>query len=197
MTIWYPILVFLFYYSQHFPAETIVQYHEYWTLQYNISTWGLVQKTENEWKKNKIKNIQIKQVSLPSSLMFIRCIARANSSESNIPAQALNSESTLTTMTYCTTTDNNINNNHKTNKSWRFQNNREKCQLKVLRRCKGDNLMKRMLKQRTERGLFLRQTVFRIRIHVFWASLSKYNKKNLDFYCFVTSFWLYIFENDV
>jgi hypothetical protein len=46
-----------------------------------------------------------------------------------------------------------------------------------------------------------------IRIHIFLGlldpdpdpsiillSLSKYNQKNLDFYCFVTSFWLFIFE---
>ncbi len=28
-------------------------------------------------------------------------------------------------------------------------------------------------------------------------ALSKNSKKNLDFYCFVTYFWLFIFENDV
>jgi hypothetical protein len=32
-----------------------------------------------------------------------------------------------------------------------------------------------------------------IRIRIL-LSLSKYSKKNLDFYCFVTSFWLFIFE---
>ncbi len=35
-----------------------------------------------------------------------------------------------------------------------------------------------------------------IRIRIL-LSLSKYNKKNLDFYCLATSFWLFIFENDV
>jgi hypothetical protein len=35
-----------------------------------------------------------------------------------------------------------------------------------------------------------------IRIRIL-LSLSKYNKKNLDFYCLVTSFRLFIFENDV
>ncbi len=57
--------------------------------------------------------------------------------------------------------------------------------------------------------------LIRIRIHMFWGLLdpdplvitykyrsgsgsgssSKINKKNLDFYCFVTSLWLFIFED--
>ncbi len=38
--------------------------------------------------------------------------------------------------------------------------------------------------------------VLRIRIRILLLS-SKFSKKNLDSYCFVTSLWLFIFENDV
>ncbi len=63
-----------------------------------------------------------------------------------------------------------------------------------------------------ERNIKLFPAVFQIRIRVriqaestcFWAiririliSLRKYSKKNLNFCSFVTSFWLFIFENDV
>ncbi len=39
----------------------------------------------------------------------------------------------------------------------------------------------------------LSEVWIRIRLRIL-LSLSKYSKKNLDFYCFVTSFWLFIVE---
>jgi hypothetical protein len=57
-------------------------------------------------------------------------------------------------------------------------------------------------------GLFKSVLRIWIRIRMYWASwiririrnllsLSKNSEKNLDSYCFVTSFWLFIFENYV